>query len=490
MNASHREELARVAHAAMLERRLIPEFSEAALQQLATIDGPATASEQTGEIRDLRKLPWCSIDNDDSRDLDQVSCCEDLGGGDVRIRVGVADVDALVARNTPIDQHARQNTTSVYTPAKIFPMLPEKLSTDFSSLNPDVERLAVVIEYVVTAGGGVRDSGIYRATVFNHAKLAYNAVAAWFDGEGEVPEPLARTKGIGMEAQLRVQDAAAQRLRKRRHEEGALDFQSLESRPVFEDGRVVSLRVEKPNRAKQLIEEFMIAANGISAQFLEERKTASFRRVVRSPERWQRIVGVAAEHGEKLPQEPDAKALEQFLRKRRAADPLRFPDLSLVIVKLMGNGEYVVDVPGDDAIGHFGLAVRDYSHTTAPNRRFPDILTHRLLKASLAKRSPPYGIGELEALAQHCTEMESAAAKVERQVRKSAGALMLENRIGDVFEGVITGAADKGTFVRVFDPPVEGRVVKGERSLKVGAKVRVKLVATDFEKGFLDFVRE
>jgi len=472
-------ELRRIARRAMVERGLAPDFPKPALEQLSAIAGPAPAPPQ-----DLRALPWCSIDNDDSRDLDQLSVSEPAGGGAVKVLVAVADVDVLVEKDTPIDGHARKNTTSVYTAAQIFPMLPERLSTDLTSLNPDVDRAAMVIEYVVAPDGSTRDGAIYRAAVRNHGKLAYGGVGAWLEGKGPLP-----AGALGIEAQLRAQDDAAQRLRRRRFERGALEFQSIEARPVFQDGRVVALRAETPNRARQLIEEFMVAANGVSARTLRDQRSPSLRRVVRSPERWARIAAVAAEHGESLPGQPDSKALDAFLRKRRAADPLRFPDLSLVIVKLMGAGEYVAEAPGQEPVGHFGLAVRDYSHTTAPNRRFPDLITHRLLKSALDGRPAAYGVAELNELAARCTEMEGAANKVERQVRKSAAALVLQDRVGESFDGVITGAADKGTYVRIFEPPVEGRVVRGERGTRVGDKVRVKLLATDFERGWLDFHR-
>jgi exoribonuclease-2 len=466
----------------MLERGLETDFAADALAQLDAIPGPSVAD---GEIEDLRSLLWCSVDNDDSEDLDQLTVAEDLGNGTVRILVSVADVDALVAKATPIDQHASKNTVSVYVAGHIYPMLPERLSTDLTSLNPDVDRVSLVVAYAVRPDGSLGESSVRRALVHNRAKLAYNAVAAWLDGQGPLPEPAARVPG--MDQQLRVQDEVAARLRRLRHEHGALDLQSLESRPVFSGDAVVGLHADKPNRAKWLIENFMIAANGVVARFLADKARPSLARVVRSPERWAKIVDKAAEYGEALPAEPSAMALEAVLGRRRAADPLRFPDLSLVIVKLMGAGEYVVERPGEAPIGHFGLAVTDYSHATAPNRRFPDLVTHRLLKAALAGAPSPYGADELDALARHCTVQEGAAAKVERQVRKSAAALLLEKRVGDSFDGVITGAADKGTWVRIFDPPVEGRVERGAAGLRVGDKVRVRLLSTNFERGFIDF---
>jgi exoribonuclease-2 len=323
--------------------------------------------------------------------------------------------------------------------------------------------------------------------VRNHAKLAYDGVADWLEGGGPLPEAAAAVRGL--DENLRLQDRVAQEMRRERHEQGALDLQTIEARPVFQGESIAALHEERPNRAKQLIEDFMIGANGATARFLEEKGVASLRRVVRSPERWQRIVEVAAEHRYRLPAEPDSRALQRFLVERRKADPLRFPDLSLVIVKLMGAGEYVVELPGNEPPGHFGLAVRDYTHSTAPNRRFPDLVTQRLLKAALAGAKPAYDADELTVLAQHCTSQEDAANKVERQVRKSAAALLLESRVGDRFEAVVTGASEKGTWVRVLAPPVEGKLVHGADGLRVGDELRVKLIDTDVERGFIDFVR-
>ena len=468
----------------MLARGLLPDFDAAALKQLAELRSPSI--EVGAEIRDLRDLLWCSIDNDDSRDLDQLTVSEDVEQGGIKLLIAVADVDTLVKKSTPIDAHAENNTTSVYTPARVFPMLPERLSTDLTSLNPGADRQSVVVEYTVQNDGTLSSGSVYRALVRNHAKLAYNSVAAWLDGQGPVPSPVAGTPG--MDVQLRRQNQAGSRLRGLRQERGAPDFQSLESRPVFEGDTLVALKEDKPNQAKSMIAEMMIGANGVVARFLEAKGRPSLRRVVRSPERWAKIVAVAREYGEVLPANPSASALGAFLAKRRAADPLRFPDLSLVIVKLMGRGEYVVDMPGSSSIGHFGLAVQDYTHSTAPNRRFPDLITQRLLKSALSDTNAPYDSTELSALAVHCNLQEENATKVERQVKKSAAALVLERRVGEMFNGVITGASEKGTYVRIFDPPVEGRVVHNEAGLRVGDVVRVKLVATDFERGYLDFV--
>jgi exoribonuclease-2 len=469
----------------MLERGLQPDFDPGTSKQLDAIPGPAVAN--GGVVRDLRDLLWCSIDNDDSRDLDQLSVAEDLGNGTVKVLIAVADVDALVAKSTPIDRHAKGNTASIYVAGHVYPMLPERLSTDLTSLGPDCDRLSLVIEYTVRPDGTLGDTRVDRALVRNRAKLAYNAVAAWLDGQASLPAPAARVKGL--DQQLRMQDEVASRLRHLRHQQGALDLQSLETRPVFSGDAVVGLQADEPNRAKQLIEDFMIAANGVVARFLEDKGRPSLRRVVRSPERWAKIAEVAAKLGESLPAQPSARALEAFLLKRHAADPLRFPDLSLVIVKLMGAGEYVVGLPGQTPVGHFGLAVRDYAHSTAPNRRFPDLVTHRLVKAALSNTQAPYDLTELTEIAAHCTLQEGNVAKVERQVSKSAATLLLEGRVGQSFEGVITGAADKGTWVRIFDPPVEGRMVRGFQSLRVGDKVHVTLVHTDFDRGYLDFER-
>ncbi len=478
-----RSDLVHIATQAMTERGLEPEFSNQVKQQLESISGPG--HESSPDIRDLTQLLWCSIDNDDSLDLDQLTACEVLPKGAVRLWVAIADVDALVRKDSPIDHHAHINTTSVYTSARIFPMLPERLSTDLTSLNADQDRLAMVTEMVFDADGALSGSTVYRAVVRNQAKLAYDAVSTWIEGAGELQAAAAAVKG--MDGQLRTQDALAQRLRARRRTEGALEFETFQPRAVFDGEHVVDIRQQVQNRARQLIEEVMIATNGCTARFLSHHGGASLRRVVRSPERWLRIVAVAQEYGEVLPPEPDAKALEAFLARRRRADPLRFPDLSLVIVKLMGRGEYVAEIPGAEPIGHFGLAVQDYTHSTAPNRRYPDLITSRLLKAALAHQPHPYSNSELGQLAEHCTRQEDAAQKVERRMRKSEAALVLESRLGQSFDAVVTGTTTQGTWVRIFTPPAEGKLVSSEANLRVGDKVRVKLIATNVERGFIDF---
>ena len=469
----------------MIDRGLLPDFSPEVEQQVAQLDHSKPESDPS--IRDLRKLLWCSIDNDDSRDLDQLTVAEDLGGNSVRIMVAIADVDSLVKKGTPIDDHAKTNTTSVYTAARIFPMLPLELSTDLTSLNEDVDRMAMVIDMTVGSDGNVSQSDLYRALVHNHAKLAYNSVAAWLDGEGEMPAKIGEVPGLA--ENLKLQNRVAQQLRELRHENGALDLETIEARPVFSDGKIVDLKRDEKNVAKELIEDFMIAANGATARFLDAHHFSSIRRVVRSPERWDRIEVIAKDLGDSLPPDPDAGALEEFLKRRRKADPTRFPDLSLAIVKAMGAGEYVLERAGETPIGHFGLAVKDYTHSTAPNRRFPDLVTQRLVKAALAKQQAPYGDDELGEIATHCTEAEDAANKVERQVRKSAAACLLANRIGERFDGLVTGASAKGTWVRVFHPPVEGKLVHGHENLDIGDRVRVKLISVDIEAGFIDFVR-
>jgi VacB/RNase II family 3'-5' exoribonuclease len=479
----HRAILQSIAERAMIDRGLLPDFSAEALAELGKIQAvPVVKSEPA---RDLTGLLWASIDNDDSLDLDQLTVAEALPGDTAKILVAVADVDSLVKNGSAIDEHARHNTTSVYTAARIFPMLPETLSTDLTSLNSNEDRLSIVVEMVVGTDGSIQDSDIYRARVRNYAKLAYNSVAAWLEGNGTVPGAIAAVKGL--EENLRVQDRIAQRMKNFRHVRGALTFDTIQARPIFDGEEIRDLEVDKKNRAKDIIEDFMIAANGVAAQYLSARRFPSIRRVVRTPKRWERIVEIAGEHGFKLPDNPDSKALEAFLIKEKAADPLRFADLSISIIKLLGAGEYVAELPGEDAPGHFGLAVRDYTHSTAPNRRFTDLITQRLLKAAIADGPLPYSHDELDVLAEHCTEKEDAAKKVERQVGKSAAALLLESRIGEEFDSIVTGAASKGTWVRLLKIPVEGRLVNGFQGIDVGDRIRVELISVDVERGYIDF---
>jgi VacB/RNase II family 3'-5' exoribonuclease len=480
---SNRAQLRAIAVDAMRARGLDPDFPADAIAEAATLrSAPQTADEP---VQDLRSLLWCSIDNDDSRDLDQLSVAEPLPGGSVKVLVAIADVDAAAPKGSPIDRHAGVNTTSVYTPAVIFPMLPEKLSTDLTSLVADQDRLSLVIELVVAPDGTVTTSDVYGGTVRNRAKLAYNSVAAWLDGHGPLPAAAAAVPGL--DAQLRLQDRVAQALGAVRHEHGALQFETVELQATFDGDTVSGLQREVPNRAKALIEDLMIAANGATARFLAARGFPSIRRVVKAPERWDRIVALAMQTGDALPPAPDSRALAAFLAKRKAAEPDRFGDLSLAVIRLLGPGQYCVDTPGGDPPGHFGLAVKDYTHSTAPNRRYPDLLTQRLVKAALAGRSAPYPVPELERLATHCTLQEDAANKVERQVRKSAAALVVASRLGQRFDAIVSGASPKGTYVRVTAPPIEGMLVRGQQGLDVGDRLAVKLSRVDVGKGFIDF---
>jgi exoribonuclease-2 len=485
----HRAILQSIAQRAMLERGLLPDFSAAVLAELDRIQASVGVnSESVGNpsgIRDLTDLFWASIDNDDSRDLDQLTIAEALPRDEVKICVAVADVDELVKDGSAIDEHARHNTTSVYTAAKIFPMLPEKLSYDLTSLNFDQKRLAVVVDMVIGADGSLQGSDIYRARVRNQAKLAYHSVAAWLEGTGAVPEGIAAVNGLT--ENLRMQDRVAQSLKSFRHAHGALSLETIEAKPIFDGDQIRDLELERKNRAKEIIEDFMIAANGVTARYLAAKNFPSIRRVVRTPKRWDRIVELARKHGFRLPDNPDPAALDDFLVKEKAADPLRFPDLSLAVIKLLGAGEYLAERPGDTAPGHFGLAVKDYAHSTAPNRRYTDLVTQRLLKAAMVGRAAPYSYAQLDVLAKHFTAEEDAANKVERQVGKSAAALLLESRIGEQFDAIVTGASDKGTWARLLTIFVEGRVVRGFEGVDVGDRIRVQLVAVDVERGYIDF---
>jgi exoribonuclease-2 len=481
----HRADLKAIARRAMIDRGLLPDFSGEVMTEVRKITSPGI--EKDPRIRDLRDLLWASIDNDDSEDLDQLTVAEPLSGGTVKLLVAIADVDAIVKKGMAIDGHARYNTTSVYTAAQIFSMLPEALSTDLTSLRQGEERSAIIIEIVIGGDCSIVKWDLYRAVVRNRAKLTYHGVAAWLEGKGPVPERVAALPGL--DRQIRIQDEVAQRLKNLRVDCGALQLETIEPRPVFKGDSLSDLEVERTNQAKELIENFMIVANEVTARYLEARGFPSLRRVLRSPERWTRIVELASSLGGHLPPEPDSGALEEFLSKQKKADPIRFPDLSLSVVKLMGSGEYAVDLPGDTSPGHFGLAVKDYTHSTAPNRRFPDLITQRLLKAAMTGQPVPYSNDELTGLAQHCTQKEDDANKVERLVRKSAAALLLESSIGQRFDGIVTGASEKGTWVRLFHPPVEGKLIRGFEGLDVGDRVRVQLIGTDVERGFIDFSR-
>ena len=477
-----------IAHQAMIDAGFVPDFPQAVSQELLAIESSTKSPSPDSEARDLRALLWSSIDNRQSRDLDQVEYAESLPDGDVRVRVGIADVDALVHIHSAIDTHAAENCTSVYTGFTTFPMLPEKLSTDMTSLVGGADRPSVVIDMVLSNDGTLKATDVYRAVIHNYAKLSYEAVGAWLDQEAEMPAAVANVPR--MDAQIRLQLETATRLHELRKQHGALELETIQATPVLNDaGQVTDLAVTKHNSARNLIENFMIAANVAMAQFLEARGVMSLRRVVRTPEQWPRIVEVAHGLGEQLPEAPDSRALADFLARRKVADPVHFPDLSLSIVKLLGPGEYAVQTPASPGDGHFGLAVHDYTHSTAPNRRYADLATQRLVKAALTQAPAPYAEEELGKIATHCTERENASRKVERKMRKVAAAVLLEQRIGEEFDAIVTGVTPKGTFARLTRPPVDGRVIRGEQGLRVGEKVRVKLLATDPRRGFIDFGR-
>jgi VacB/RNase II family 3'-5' exoribonuclease len=476
------DELKRLAGDVMRAHGLVPDFPAAALAQA---NAATVATESDSAIRDLRALPWSSIDNDDSLDLDQIEVAEALGGGKSKLMVGIADVDSVVRAGTAVDEHAGTNTTSVYTAAEIFAMLPDRLSTNLTSLVQDQDRLCVVIEMNIDANGTLGQSALYRALVRNRAKLAYRSVAAWLQGKAAVPSRVGAVAGL--DAQLRLQDTIAQALKGQRQAKGALEFDTAENRAVYEGAVLIDLQPDPKNRAQELIEEFMIAANGVTARFLQQHGRTSLRRILRTPKRWDRIVQLAKEAGAKLPDAPDALALNAFLTTQQKSDPSHFADLSLAVIKCLGAGEYAAERPGETPEGHFGLAVRDYTHSTAPNRRFPDLLTQRLVKAVLKNQPPPYTDTELPALASHCTEQESNAKKVERQIEKSAAAILLGSQIGARFEGIVTGASEKGTWVRIENPSAEGRMVKDFQGFDVGNHVRVQLLHVDVARGFIDF---
>jgi exoribonuclease-2 len=481
-NRSHRSILRELAHRAMTERGLLPDFSP---EVLAELDKLHTDPNAAGSVRDLRQLLWCSIDNNDSRDLDQLTVAAQQPDGSIQVLVAIADVDAWVPRDSAIDLHARQNTTSVYTAAEVFPMLPEKLSTDITSLNFHQDRLALVVDMVISDNGTLLQSDVYRAMVRSRAKLAYGSVGAWIEGDEPVPDEVGQVPGLA--ANIQLQDRVARLMKQYRHVQGALDFETIESVPVFEGDMILELKEIQRNRARDIIEEFMICSNEVTAGFLAGKSFPSFRRVVKNPKRWSRIREIAAENKFNLPEEPDSKALQEYMAVEKKKEPDNFPDLSLAIIKLLGPGEYSIGFPGETSLGHFGLAVRNYSHSTAPNRRYPDLITHRLLKAAMAANAQPYPREVLEELALHCTQKEDDAKKVERQVSKSAAALVLEHHIGERYEAIVTGSAEKGTWVRIRHPHIEGRLVEGDRGVDVGQHIRVELVATDIERGYIDF---
>ncbi len=477
-------DLSTLARQAMLEKGFAVDFPPQIQQQLTTLT-TITVPLPNVDARDMRHLLWFSIDNDDSRDLDQLTYAESLPAGQYKIYVAVANVNLLVPKNSPIDRHAAQNTTSVYTPTVIFPMLPEKLSTDLTSLNPGQDRLAMIFEGTLNNEGTLLDHSIYLGYVHNYAQLAYHAVGSWLEGTTPLPENIKNVSDL--EQQIRLQDIISQALSLARHKLGALSLETIEAQSIISAGVPTSIQKVVKNRAHKLIENFMIVANTISALYADSRKLFSLRRVVVTPKYWDKIIDIAAKLGTHLPEQPDARALEQFLCEQRQAKPTTFPDLSLTIIKLLGRGEYVVATPGKESAGHFGLALKDYSHSTAPNRRFPDLITQRLLLSALSNQPQPYTFDELKMLAVRCTMKEDDAEKIERRMKKSAAALVLSNSIGKEFDGIITGASNKGVYVRLLHPPVDGKLVKGHQHFEVGDKVRVKLIYTDPRAGFIDF---
>jgi exoribonuclease II len=485
-SAPSHTDLQAMARQIMVENGFEPDFPPATQQQLDQIHRNPPSVSVSSNVRDLRNMLWSSIDNDTSRDLDQIELAEQLADGAIKVLIGIADVDAFVARDTPIDQHAAKETTTVYTGVRNFPMIPEELSTGASSLLEGEEKLCLVFEYVVAPDGQLASHEIYRAIVQNRAQLTYDAVGAWLEDRGPAPPKVAQSADL--QNQLKLQDKAAQALRLERHRHGALDIETMEVRPVLLNDKVVDLARQEKNRATELIEDFMVAANGVVAQTLEERKVSSIRRIVKTPERWDRIVTLAAQHGGKLPAQADSKALNDFLTSQKAADPDHFADLSLSVIKLMGPGEYVLERPGEPSPGHFGLAVQNYTHSTAPNRRFADVVTQRLLKATFSGAKSPYSDDDLSAIAQNCTQKEDAARKVERAMSKRIAAVTMLNRIGQTFDAIVTGNTDHGTFVRVLKPHVEGMLMNGH-GVDVGDKLRVKLINADPHKGFIDFTR-
>ncbi len=470
----------------MLQNGFEPDFPAEVQQQLAQIKSkpPQTAA---ADVRDLRNLLWSSIDNDTSRDLDQIEVAEKLPDGTTKVMIGIADVDSFVLKGSPIDLHASKETCTVYTGVRNFPMLPEELSTGTTSLLEVDGKLSMVTEFVVDGNGCVSQHHIYRAMVVNKAQLTYNAVGAWLEGRGPAPAKVAASAEL--QTQLKLQDEVAQALKNERHRHGALNIETTEVHPVVLNDQIIDLQKQEKNRATELIEDFMIAANGVVARTLEEAKLSSIRRVVKTPERWDRIVALAAQQGGKLPEQPDSKALNDFLQARKAADPDHFADLSLSVIKLMGPGEYVLERPGQPSPGHFGLAVQDYTHSTAPNRRFADVVTQRLLKSLLSGQKSPYSDADLAAIATNCTAMEDAARKVERAMSKRIAAVTMSSRIGQVFDAIATGVTPKGTFVRVLAPHVEGLLVHGQ-GVDVGDKLRVKLISADPQRGYIDFARQ
>jgi exoribonuclease-2 len=469
----------------MIARGLEPDFPETALDELKSITNPATYKPETA--KDLRDKLWCSIDNADSLDLDQLSYAEALPENKVRLFIAIADVDALVVAQSNIDTHANKNTTSIYTVAQLYPMLPEKLSTDLTSLRFGVDRCAVVVEMIIGDDGAVEQADVYHATVNNHAKLEYGSLAAWLEGTGPIPSEVANIEGLA--ENIKLQDRVAQKMKELRHEHGALELETYQAKAIFDGDALREMTIDLKNRAKDLIEDFMIASNSSTARYLTGKNFPSLRRVVRTPKQWDRIVELASDHGFVLPTNADSKSLSEFLKSVKQKDPTHFEDMSLSVLKLLGSGEYVVETPGSTPEGHFGLAVKDYTHSTAPNRRYPDLVTQRLLKSAILGNPVPYSVEQLELIAHHCTITEDDVRKIERLVEKSANAMLMESKIGEEFDAIVSGASDRGTWIRLYHPHIEGKLVDGFNGLRVGDKLKARLKFVNAEMGFIDFER-
>lgn len=478
-------ELRSLARQALIENGFLTDIPEDVAAAVNSINENEILYSHNSAVRDLRSLLWSSIDNRTSRDLDQIEYAEMLSNGDIRLLVGIADVDAFVPKDSVIDKFAAQNTISIYAGETVFPMLPERLSTNLTSLLEGFDRLAVVTEMIVGEDGNIKSVNIYRAIVRNFAKLVYEEVGAWLDENGAIPEKFSKTPNL--EAQIKLQQKAAERLRELRRQNGALEFETIESAPVVVGENIVDIKSVEPNSARRIIENFMIAANVQMAKFLENRKLLSLRRVVKTPERWKQIVEIAESLNAKLPDAPDSKALANFLARQKASNPISYPDLSLSVIKLLGSSEYAIQKPNEEIEGHFGLAVQDYTHSTAPNRRYTDLIVQRLVKAALENKPSPYTAEELSAIVERCNRRESDAKKIERRMRKTIAASVLKLRVGEDFQAIITGVTARGTFARILRPPVDGRIVKGEENLRVGERARVRLLSTDIQKGFIDF---
>ncbi len=459
-----------------------PPAVTAQLEQLRQHPLPVNPS-----ARDLRGLLWSSIDNDTSRDLDQIEYVEGVPGGGQRVLIGIADVDAAVPKGSPIDQHALKETATVYTGVHNFSMIPEQLSTGSTSLLEGQDCAAIVVEFTVDAQAQISNTNISLARVINKAQLAYPSVGAWLAGQADAPPKVAASKEL--QQQLHLQDEIAQRLRSERSSHGALNLETIETQSIAKADGSYDIEAAVKNRATQLIEDFMIAANGVVARALDAKHFSSIRRVVKTPKRWDRIVELAAQRGTNLPATPDPKPLHDFLCDQQKKDPDRFADLSLAVIKLLGPGEYVLEKPGEEPQGHFGLAVQDYTHSTAPNRRYADLVTQRVLKAMIAGKPSPYTDDELASIAAQCTRMEDAERKVSREMQKRIAAVAMANRIGQQFDAIVTGVTEHGSFVRTIQPPVDGMLVRGQQGVDVGDKIRVTLVRTDPAQGYIDFAR-